>query len=103
MGIVESETLLNCDFSASSHHSECSTSNTLQEGRPEQRNLNDASALAAKVAQKAEMKKKQDEDAAASAAWSDKPVVKKKLKKKAADSMDDLLSVGLSTGKGKKK
>eukprot|EP00970_Alexandrium_tamarense_P012614 scaffold3003_cov148-Alexandrium_tamarense.AAC.3 len=79
---------------------------TLQEGRPEQRNANDVSfnnsaALAAKVAKKAEMKKQQEEEAARNA--SNQPVVRKKVvKKKEADNLDDLLSAGLG-GTGKKK
>ena len=73
----------------------------LQEGRPEQRNASDAAALAAKVAKKAEMKQKQEADAAKAA--QNKPVVRKKTNKKEADNLDDLLSAGLSSGKGKKK
>jgi len=75
---------------------------SLQEGRPEQRNLNDSAALAVKVAKKAEMKKAQDEEDAAKAAASG-PVVRKKTKKKEPAGLDDLLSAGLSSGKGKKK
>mmetsp|Transcript_25713 Transcript_25713/g.55324 ORF Transcript_25713/g.55324 Transcript_25713/m.55324 type:complete len:99 (-) Transcript_25713:235-531(-) len=73
-----------------------------KEGRPEQRNLNDSAALAVKVAKKAEMKKAQDEEDAAKAAASG-PVVRKKTKKKEPAGLDDLLSAGLSSGKGKKK
>mmetsp|Transcript_17942 Transcript_17942/g.30955 ORF Transcript_17942/g.30955 Transcript_17942/m.30955 type:complete len:100 (+) Transcript_17942:147-446(+) len=76
--------------------------NAPKDGRPEQRNANDAAALAAKVAKKAEMKQQQEADSAKAA--SNKPVVRKKTgKKKEAENLDDLLSAGLSAGKGKKK
>lgn len=70
----------------------------LQEGRPDQRNLSDSAALAAKVAKKAEMKQQQEEEAAKSAA--NIPVVRKKVTTKKDDDLDALLSVGLP---GKKK
>jgi hypothetical protein len=70
----------------------------LQEGRPEQRNLNDSAALAAKVAKKAEMKQKQEEEALR--ASSTTPVVRKKVTTKKEEDLDALLSVGLP---GKKK
>ncbi|KAL7534538.1 hypothetical protein ACHAXR_005937 [Thalassiosira sp. AJA248-18] len=70
------------------------------DGRPDQRNLSDATALAAKVAMKQEMKQKQDEEAARS--MSNQPVVRKKAAKKKEADLDDLLSAGLP-GKGKKK
>lgn len=70
----------------------------LQEGRPEQRNLNDSAALAAKVAKKAEMKQKQEEEALRAASTT--PVVRKKVTTKKDEDLDALLSVGLP---GKKK
>lgn len=70
----------------------------LQEGRPDQRNLSDSAALAAKVAKKAEMKQQQEEEAAKSAA--NIPVVRKKVTTKKDVDLDALLSVGLP---GKKK
>ncbi|KAL7437089.1 hypothetical protein ACHAXH_008793 [Discostella pseudostelligera] len=69
-----------------------------KEGRPEQRNLNDSAALAAKVAKKAEMKQKQEEEALR--ASSTTPVVRKKVTTKKEEDLDALLSVGLP---GKKK
>lgn len=70
----------------------------VQEGRPDQRNLADSAALAAKVAKKAEMKQKQEEEALKSAA--NIPVVRKKIATKKEEDLDALLSVGLP---GKKK
>jgi hypothetical protein len=75
-----------------------STNCSSQEGNPASRNLNDSAALAAKVAQKAEMKKKQEEEALK--AMSNKPVVRKKTTAKEDAALDDLLFAGLS---GKKK
>ena len=70
-----------------------------QEGRPDQRNLSDSAALAAKVAKKAEMKQKQEEDALRVA--NNIPVIRKKTTtKKEEEDLDALLSVGLP---GKKK
>ena len=59
------------------------------------RNLNDSAALAAKVAQKAELRRKEEEAAA-----SGKPVLPKKKIVKQDAALDDLLSAGLT---GKKK
>lgn len=79
-------------------HSDTCTIYYSQEGRPDQRNLADSAALAAKVAKKAEMKQKQEEEALKSA--SNIPVVRKKVSTKKEDDLDALLSVGLP---GKKK
>lgn len=74
--------------------------NQAKGGNPETRNANDAAALQAKVARKAEMKTKEEEELARAAR--SKPVARKKKGKKEDDSLDDLLSAGLA-GKGKKK
>ena len=71
----------------------------LQEGRPDQRNLADSAALAAKVAKKAELKQKQEEEALKSAA--NVPVLRKKVTTKKEDDLDALLSVGLPGSKKK--
>jgi len=74
---------------------------TSQEGRPEQRNLNDSAALAAKVARKAEAKTREEE--AAALANHKKPVARKKTNNsKETENLDDLLSAGLPK-KGKKR
>mmetsp|Transcript_19462 Transcript_19462/g.30433 ORF Transcript_19462/g.30433 Transcript_19462/m.30433 type:complete len:99 (+) Transcript_19462:155-451(+) len=71
-----------------------------KEGKPEQRNLADSAALAAKVAKKAELKKKQEEEEQRMAG--NKPVVaRSKVKKKEPAGLDDLLSAGLAKTKKK--
>ncbi|CAB9501484.1 expressed unknown protein [Seminavis robusta] len=66
-----------------------------REGRPEDRNANDAAALQAKVAAK-----KAAKDAEAGNAPSKGPVARKAKNKKQQD-LDDLLNAGLTTGKKK--
>lgn len=68
-----------------------------REGTPLQRNEDDASKLAAKVAAK---QAKMAELAATGGTSTAAPVAKKKVDKK-SDNLEDLLSAGLST-KGKK-
>ena len=70
----------------------------IQEGNVMSRNLNDSAALAAKVAQKAALKKLEEEAAARAA--SGQPVLPKKKIAKEDAALDDLLSAGLT---GKKK
>ncbi len=67
----------------------------LQEGRPEQRNLNDAAALAAKVAAKQAKMSTEDQTGANGSA----PVVRKKVVNSGGPNLDDLLSAGLSKKK----
>lgn len=65
------------------------------------RNASDASALQAKV--EAKKKAKAEAEAAAAAAASGKaPVVRKKVPSKKNETIDDLLSVGLTGGKKKR-
>ena len=72
--------------------------NSHQTGDPNARNANDAAALSAKIA----AKKAQKEAAAAAAdAAPGKPVPRKKAPTAKKDSVDDLLSAGLTAGKKK--
>jgi hypothetical protein len=73
-----------------------------QEGRPEDRNLADAQKLAAKVAAKQAAKEKEQLEESAGSSSNGPIVPKKKKVAKKDDTLDDLLSAGLSS-KGKKK
>jgi acyl-coenzyme A synthetase/AMP-(fatty) acid ligase len=81
----------------------------VQEGRPDQRNMNDSAALGAKVAAKQAAKKAQEETDKLAAEWgagtagAPKVLPKKKKAVKKGDGMDDLLSAGLSASKKKGK
>lgn len=71
-----------------------------QEGRPEDRNQSDAEKLAAKVAAKQAQKEKEQREQESSSRG---PIVSKKKKETVKDdSLNDLLSSGLSKN-GKKK
>jgi len=72
----------------------------MKEGRPEDRNLADSAALAAKVEAKKIAKQKAAEDA--ERAERATPVVRKKKEKKKEGNLDDLLSAGLEASKKKK-
>ena len=76
-------------------------SHFLQEGRPEDRNLADSAKLAAKIAAKQAAKEKEQQQQQGNSS-NKGPVVPKKKETKKDDSLDDLLSTGLSI-KGKKK
>jgi len=71
----------------------------LQEGNPEQRNLDDGAALAKKVAKKAAIK--EEEEDLALKATSLKNNARKKVSKQADTNLDDLLSAGLKKTKKK--
>jgi hypothetical protein len=71
-----------------------------QGGDPLQRNASDAAALAAKIA--AKQAKAATESSGGGGGGGGGPPVRKKVDKK-GDSLDDLLSAGLDTGKKKSK
>lgn len=73
--------------------------NTQREGKPEQRNLDDKEALAAKVAKKAAMKKEEEETELK--VPKQKSAAKKKSSKPSDHNLDDLLNVGLKKTKKK--
>jgi hypothetical protein len=69
----------------------------IQEGRPEERNLNDAAALQAKVAAKQAQK---EAELANGGAGSNAPFARK-VKDKKQEELDELLNAGLGSGKKK--
>ena len=74
-----------------------------KDGRPAERNENDSAALAARIEAKKKMKEAQTEQEQQVAEREKaKVAVQKKKSKKKDDSLDDLLSAGLSGSKKKK-